>query len=397
MPCTIGVSRGDDRRAVVEIIVIAHDDCVVSGQSVRRAVSLKASIIANDIRAGIWARSAEDMRKKSINLALQGGGSHGAFTWGVLDYFMEDERVSIEGISGTSAGAMNAAVMAQGYMENGAEGARESLETFWWQVAQMGKFSPIKRSPLSVLTGNWNMGYSPTNVMFDLLSRVASPYDINPLNINPLRNLVESTIDFEKVRACGKLKLFIAATNVHSGKIKVFEREELTAEMILASACLPTIYQAVEIDGVPYWDGGYVGNPPLYPLYHSTKSKDILVVQINPVERNETPRTAMEIQNRINEISFNTSLLRELRGIEFVHRLLKENKLNEDYYANILMHRIEATEQLGGLSASSKLNAEWEFLVHLRDIGRESASVFLDENYERLGVESTLDLKHEFS
>lgn len=337
------------------------------------------------------------MRKKSVNLALQGGGSHGAFTWGVLDYFMEDERVSVGGISGTSAGAMNAAVLAQGYMDNGADGAREALEKFWRQVACMGKFSPIKRSPLSVLTGSWNMGYSPANVMVDLFSRVASPYDINPFNINPLRDLVESTIDFEKVRACSVLKLFISATNVHSGKIKVFEREELTADMILASACLPSIYQAVEIDGVPYWDGGYVGNPPLYPLYHSTKSKDIMVVQINPVERSETPKTAMEIQNRINEISFNSSLLRELRGIDFVHRLLKENKLDEEYYANILMHRIEGAEKMNELSASSKMNSEWEFLVYLRDIGRESAKAFLDEHYESLGVKSTLDLRHEFS
>nr|WP_298379110.1 patatin-like phospholipase family protein [uncultured Halomonas sp.] len=337
------------------------------------------------------------MRKKSVNLALQGGGSHGAFTWGVLDYFMEDERISVAGVSGTSAGAMNASVLAQGYMEGGADGARESLERFWRQVAVMGKFSPIKRSPLSVLTGSWNMGYSPVNTMIDLFSRVASPYDVNPLNVNPLRDLVESTIDFEKVRACSPLKLFIAATNVHSGKIKVFEREELTADMILASACLPFLYQAIEIDGVPYWDGGYVGNPPLYPLYHSTSSKDILIVQINPVERNETPKAALDIQNRVNEISFNSSLLRELRAVEFVQRLLQDNKLNRNYYAEMLVHRIEATEKLNALSASTKLNAEWEFLKYLRDIGRESARVFLDENYDSLGIKSTLDLRDEFS
>lgn len=337
------------------------------------------------------------MRKKSVNLALQGGGSHGAFTWGVLDYFMEDGRVSVEGISGTSAGAMNAVVLAQGYMDGGADGARESLEQFWRQVSHMGRFSPIKRSPLDILTGSWNIGGSPAQVMLDLLSRVASPYDTNPLNINPLRELVESSIDFEKVRACSALKLFIAATNVHSGKIKVFQREELTADMILASACLPSLYQAVEIDGVPYWDGGYVGNPPLYPLFHTTKSRDVLIVQVNPIERNETPKTALDIQNRVNEISFNSSLLRELRSVEFVHRLLKEHKLDKEHYADILVHRIEATEQLNPLSASSKMNSEWEFLKHLRDIGRESAKVFLDEHYESLGVVSTLDLKHEFS
>ena len=337
------------------------------------------------------------MRKKSVNLALQGGGSHGAFTWGVLDHFMEDGRVSVEGISGTSAGAMNAVVLAQGYMEGGADGARESLEQFWRQVSHMGRFSPIKRSPLSVLTGSWDMDDSPAYLMLDLFSRVASPYDTNPLNINPLRELIESTIDFEKVRACSVLKLFVAATNVHSGKIKIFEREELTADMILASACLPTLYQAVEIDGVPYWDGGYVGNPPMYPLFHTTKSRDVLIVQVNPIERNETPKTAREIQNRVDEISFNSSLLRELRAIEFVARLVRENKLDTDHYSEILVHRIEATEQLNPLSASSKMNSEWEFLTHLRDIGRESARVFIDEHYESLGVTSTLDLKLEFS
>ena len=337
------------------------------------------------------------MRKKSINLALQGGGSHGAFTWGVLDFFMEDGRVSLEGISGTSAGAMNAAVLAQGYMEGGADGARAALEEFWLQVSRMGSLSPIQRSPLDVLTGRWSLDSSPAYVMYDLLSRVASPYDVNPLNINPLRDLVESSIDFDKVRACSALKLFIAATNVHTGKIKVFERPELTSDMVLASACLPFLYQAVEIDGVPYWDGGYVGNPPLYPLFYGTRSKDVVIVQINPIERQETPKTSREILNRVNEISFNSSLLRELRGIDFVHRLLDDNKLDRTKYADVLVHRIEETQQLNPLSASSKLNAEWSFLTHLRDIGRASAKRFLDEHFDSLGKRSTLDLRKEFT
>jgi NTE family protein len=337
------------------------------------------------------------MPKKSVNLALQGGGSHGAFTWGVLDHFMEDGRVSVEGISGTSAGAMNAVVLAQGYMEGGADGAREALDTFWHKVSDMGRFSPIKRTPLDILTGSWNMDGSPAYMMYDLMSRVASPYDTNPMNINPLRKLVESSIDFDKVRACSAVKLFIAATNVHSGKIKVFERQELTSDMVLASACLPSLYQAIEIDGVPYWDGGYVGNPPLYPLFKSTKSRDVLVVQVNPIGRNETPKSARDILNRINEISFNSSLLRELRGVEFVHRLLQDNKLDKNLYSDVLVHRIEATEQINPLSAASKVNAEWEFLTHLRDIGRASAKAFLDEHYDALGTRSTLDLRHEFS
>ncbi len=309
---------------------------------------------------------------------------------------MEDGRVTVEGLSGTSAGAMNAVVLAHGYMEGGAEGAREALDHFWRKVAHMGRFSPIKRSPLGILSGRWDLDDSPAYMMMGLMSRVASPYVTNPLNINPLRELLESTIDFEKVRANKVFKLFVSATNVHTGKIKVFEREEMTVDMVLASACVPSLFQAVEIDGVPYWDGGFVGNPPMYPLFHSTKSKDILIVQINPIERNETPKTAGEIENRLNEISFNSSLLRELRSIEFVHRLLKKNKLDKSYYADVLVHRIEATAQLNPLPASSKVNSEWEFLTHLRDIGRESAKVFLDKHYDSLGVKSSLNLKHEF-
>lgn len=335
------------------------------------------------------------MSKKSINLALQGGGSHGAFTWGVLDYLMEDGRINVDGISGTSAGAMNAVVFTQGYMDGGQDGARQSLEEFWRKISNMAMFSPLKRSPLSVLTGNWDMSGSPAYLMMDLLSRVASPYETNPFKYNPLRELIESSIDFEKIRACKDIELFIAATNVQSGKIKVFEGAELTADMILASACLPTIYQAVEVNGIPYWDGGFSGNPPLFPLFQTTESQDIVIVQVNPIERNKTPKTAQEIQNRINEISFNSSLLRELRSIEFVHRLLKESKLDTDHYANILVHRIEATEKINPLSASSKMNSEWTFLTHLRDIGRESAKNFLDEHYETLGNDSTLDLEEE--
>lgn len=337
------------------------------------------------------------MRKKLINLALQGGGSHGAFTWGVLDYLMEDGRVSIEGISGTSAGAMNATVLAQGYMDGGAAGAKDALEAFWRKVSQLALSSPIKRTPLDILTGNWSLDASPAYLTYDLLSRVVSPYVANPLNINPLRDLVESYIDFNKVRACDALKLFIAATNVHSGKVKIFDRHELTADMVLASACLPNLYQAIEIDNVPYWDGGFVGNPPLYPLFSMPVSRDILIVQINPVTRNETPRTAREILNRTNEISFNSSLLRELRAIEFVHRLLEENKLDVKHYTDVLVHRIAGSERLSELSASSKLNAEWGFLTHLRDIGRESAKAFIDQHYDDLGKRSTLDLRQEFS
>lgn len=334
--------------------------------------------------------------KKSVNLALQGGGSHGAFTWGVLDYFLESGQISIEAISGTSAGAMNAAVLAQGYMENGIDGARQALENFWLKVSKLGSLSPIQRTPLDVLLGNWSLDGSPAYVAYDLLSRIASPYDTNPLNLNPLRDLVESSIDFDKVRACSPLQLYIAATNVHTGKIRVFTRNELSADMLMASACLPFLYQAVEIDGVPYWDGGYIGNPPLYPLFYNSRSNDVIIVQINPIERRETPRSAREILNRVNEISFNSSLLRELRAVDFVHRLLEEKHLDRGNYNDVLIHRIEATEQLNPLSASSKLNAEWDFLTHLRDIGRNSAAHFLEQHHKDLGEHSSLNLREEF-
>ncbi|MCW8890837.1 MAG: patatin-like phospholipase family protein [Sedimenticola sp.] len=337
------------------------------------------------------------MHKKRVNLALQGGGSHGAFTWGVLDYFMEDGRVSVEGISGTSAGAMNAVVLAHGYMDGAADGARDALESFWRTVSQHALMSPIRRTPLDVLTGNWSLDASPAYLMYDVMSRVVSPYEANPLNLNPLKTLLESSVDFEKVRGCDAIKLFVAATNVHSGKIKVFERSELTADMVLASACLPTLYQAVEIEGVPYWDGGFVGNPPLYPLYDDAKSRDIIIVQINPVTRHETPKTARDIHNRINEISFNTSLLRELRSIEFVHRLLKEKRLDANQYADILVHRIEGSDALSDLSPSSKVNAEWSFLTQLKDMGRAAAKKFIDQHYDDLGERSTLNLREEFS
>jgi len=336
------------------------------------------------------------MQKKSLNLALQGGGSHGAFTWGVLDYLLEDGRTSIEGISGTSAGAMNATVLAHGYMKGEVDGARQALEDFWRAVSKAGAMSPIKRSPLDKLMGNWSFDSSPSYFLYDLMSHYSSPYDFNPLNLNPLKDLLESQVDFDLVRSCQQLNLFIAATNVHSGKIKIFERHELTADMVMASACIPEVYKAVEIDGQAYWDGGYVGNPPLYPLFPA-KSKDIVIVQINPIRRNETPRTAREIANRANEIAFNSSLLRELRSIEFVQRLVKSEKVDKDHYSNIHVHRIEATEEINPLSASSKMNAEWEFLKKLRDIGRNSAKNFLDQHYQVIGKHSSLDLVSEFS
>jgi NTE family protein len=331
---------------------------------------------------------------KSINLALQGGGAHGAFTWGVLDWFLEDSRFSIDAITGTSAGAMNGVVLASGMESGGEDGARESLEAFWREVSQQAQYSPIRRSPLDKFLGEWSLDHSPSYLFFDVMTRFASPYEFNPLNANPLRDVVEKIVDFDKVHRCSDIKLFIAATNVFTGKIRVFREKEVTLDAVMASACLPQMFQAVEIDGEPYWDGGYMGNPPLYPLFYETETPDVVLIQINPTERREVPKSAREIVNRLNEITFNSTLLRELRAIDFVTRLVEEGKLPDDEYMKVHMHRISAGE-LKPLHASSKLNAEWSFLTHLRDLGRDTARDWLDRHFDDIGNRSTLDLRSE--
>jgi len=330
---------------------------------------------------------------RPINLALQGGGAHGAFTWGVLDRLLEDGRVAIEGLSGTSAGAMNAVCVADGLVEGGHEGARARLRAFWRRVSDMAQSSPLRRSPLDVFMGNWSLDTSPMYLLFDLLSRCASPYELNPLNLNPLRNLVAETIDFERVRRCERLKLFLSATNVETGRARVFEREEVTADVVMASACLPLLFQAVEIDGTPYWDGGYMGNPALFPFFRQCQSDDIVVVQINPIERSGTPRSAREILNRLNEITFNASLLREYRAIDFVGRLIEQGRLEGTDYHQMRLHIIAADEHLKPLGASSKMNAEWAFLEQLHAAGHEAAGRWLDSSYAALGRRSSVDLR----
>ncbi|MGR8920361.1 MAG: patatin-like phospholipase family protein [Gammaproteobacteria bacterium] len=332
-------------------------------------------------------------KPKPVNLALQGGGAHGAFTWGVLDRLLEDGRIDIEAISGTSAGAMNAAVLCSGYMAGGADGAREALEDFWHAVSDSARLSPIQRTPIDVFMGNWNLDTSPSYLLFDLVSRLASPYDLNPLDLNPLRDIVEAHVDFEAVRSCSRMKLYISATNVHTGRVRVFHCAELSPEVVMASACLPAMFKAVEIDGVPYWDGGFMGNPALHPFFHGCSSPDILLVQINPIERAETPRSAREILNRVNEITFNASLLNELRAVHFVTRLIDDGHLDNENYRKILLHIIHGDEPLKALSASSKVNAEWGFLEMLRDVGRGAAEEWLESDLKNVGKRSSVDLR----
>ncbi len=325
-----------------------------------------------------------------VDFALQGGGSHGAFAWGVLDRALEEPRMKLEGISGTSAGAMNAAVLADGYTEGGAEGAREALERFWKQVSEAARFSPFQRGPLDILMGRWTLDNSPIYVAMDLASRLYSPYDLGMAALNPLRDILASNIDFERLRA-SPIKVFVTATNVRTGRGRVFRNAELTPEALLASACLPTMFQAIEIDGDPYWDGGFSGNPTIMPLVRECSSSDTILVQINPVERPGTPRSARDILNRLNEISFNSPLLKELKMIALLQQAADPGDREGRAWARMRIHRI-STGMMTDLGASSKLNAEWPFLCMLRDEGRRCADEFIAAHAGDLGRRSTYDL-----
>jgi len=338
------------------------------------------------------AGSGGEPERRPINIALQGGGSHGAFSWGVLDRLLEDGRLDFKAVSGTSAGAMNAVALADGFVRGGPDGARRKLDEFWRAVGRTGRFSPVQRTPWDMIWGNWSVENTPGYLLFDAMSRLFSPYAANPFNLNPLRDVVEAEIDFGKVRSCQEMKLFLSATNVETGQLRVFETSEITADVVMASACLPQIFQAVEIDGVPYWDGGYGGNPALYPFFYASTTEDVLLVQINPVVREGVPKTANEIQNRVDEITFNAGLLREFRAIAFVKELIRAGQISHSEYRDIRMHRIDADEAFRDLSASSKVNAEWAFLEYLRDLGRSAADDWLEEHYDKVGKEPTLDL-----
>ena len=325
-----------------------------------------------------------------VDLALQGGGSHGAFTWGVLDRLLEEPWIKIEAISGTSAGAMNAAVLVDGWSRGGADGARAALDTYWQRVSRAAAFSPLQRSPLERLTGRWTLDTSPAYLAIDLMSRVFSPYDLNPMGFNPLRQILAESIDFERL-AASPIKLFITATNVHTGRGRIFRNSQITPDVLLASACLPTMFQAVEIDGEAYWDGGFAGNPTITPLVRESDAHDTILVQINPRERLNTPRTAGDILDRLNEISFNSPLMKELRMIALLRQAVDPGHGEGARWAGMRTHRI-MTDKLAEFGASSKLNAEWEFLSMLKAEGRKSASDFLINHGADLGSKSSADL-----
>jgi NTE family protein len=324
-----------------------------------------------------------------VDFALQGGGAHGAFTWGVLDRLLEEPWLRIDGISGTSAGSMNAAVLVHGYGENGANGARSELENFWRRVSRAALLSPLRRTPLDVLLGRWTLDHSPAFVAMDLLARLFSPYDIGP-GANPLRDILTETVDFDRLTRA-TIRLFVTATNVRTGRGRVFRNSEITPDVLLASACLPTMFQAVEIDGESYWDGGYSGNPTITPLVRECNSKDTVLVQINPVERPGLPRSARDILNRLNEVSFNAVLLKELRMMALLRQVAQPDNSENAKWADMRIHRI-SSDVMVELGYSSKLNAEWEFLCMLRDEGRRAGDAFLTAHHEDLGRRSTFDL-----
>jgi len=344
------------------------------------------------------ARTATaDSPLKTVNLALQGGGAHGAFAWGVLDRIIEDGRIEFEGISATSAGAMNAAVLAYGWTQGGRDGAREALASFWRAVSEAGsQYSPYKTMPWAAHLGDFSLDNSPGYLLMDMATRLFSPYQLNPWNFNPLRDVLEKHVDFAAMREHSAIKLFLAATNVETCKVRIFQCSDITADAVLASACLPFMFQAVEIDGEFYWDGGYVGNPAIYPLIYHCDSRDVVIVHLNPIVRRGCPRTAAEIMNRLNEVSFNSSLMREMRAIAFVTSLIERGKLSQDEAKMMLVHSIRADEEMVHHGVSSKLNSEWTFLSHLRDKGRAHAERWLESHFADIGTRSSVDIRGEF-
>ncbi|WP_332776143.1 patatin-like phospholipase family protein [Polaromonas sp.] len=357
---------------------------------------------------------------RRINLALQGGGSHGAFTWGVLDALLEDGRIDIEGISGTSAGAMNAVALAHGFASSEGkstvqqrEAAREALASFWNGIVGMGalsssvsqSLSQMQRAPFDILFGHLGMGSraGPSKLWTDAMTRywshTLSPYQSNPFDINPLKKFLESQVDFERLAAArhpGTPKVFVAATRVTTGKAEVFSGKRLTADAVMASACLPMVFQAVEIDGDHFWDGGYSGNPTMHPLIYHCDSRDIVLVQINPIEREQLPTNAGEIMDRINEITFNAALIAEMRAIDFVKRLLAEGKLDAGHYKDVLMHRVDGGEVLEQFQASTKSSTDAGLIHALRDLGIQCGKAWLDKHYPSLGVDDSINIARDY-
>ena len=353
-------------------------------------------------------------KARRVNLALQGGGSHGAFTWGVLDALLEDGRVALEGLSGTSAGAMNAVAMAHGFAisegkpgADAREAARESLAAFWNGVVHMGalssSISQAQRAPFDLIFGGlgaWGAGNSPSQLLTDAMTSFwassVSPYQSNPLDINPLRQFLEDQVDFDRLKKFKALKVFVVATSVTTGKAEIFSGKRLDVRAVMASACLPTVFRAVEIEGEHYWDGGYSGNPAFHPLIYQCDSRDIVLVQINPIKRDTLPTTTAGIMDRLNEITFNSALIAEMRAIDFVKRLLAEGKLDPARYKDVLMHRIDGGELLEAFHASTKSATDAKLIHTLRELGVTCAKRWLALEFKQLGVASSVNIARDY-
>jgi NTE family protein len=335
---------------------------------------------------------------RTVSLALQGGGAHGAFTWGVLDRLLEDERIKIDGVSATSAGAMNGAILVYGMIKGGREGARALLREFWLRVADSGRFSLFQPTMLDKMLGNHNLDYSPAYQMFDIWTRILSPYQFNPAGTNPLRPILEDLIDFERLKhASSSIKLFVNTTNVRTGKIRVFKQKEMSVEALLASSCLPHLFHAVEVDGEHYWDGGFMGNPAMFPLIYNCRASDIIIVEINPIVVEELPDSARAIIDRMNSISFNATMMREMRAITLVTRLLDQHRLTgRSNLRRIHFHMIQAEQEMARLGASSKFNLDRDFLELLFALGGRTADIWLEKHFGSLGVDTTIDLNKLF-
>jgi NTE family protein len=333
---------------------------------------------------------------KNISLALQGGGSHGAFTWGVMHRLMSEPRLYIDGISGTSAGAMNAVVFADGFLKGKRQGAIDGLRAFWERISRL---SPIPRMfPRGIpgISDGWAVDNDPAFMMIDFMTRMMSPRQLNPLKLDPLGDVLRELVDFEQLRAHTEVQLFVTASNVRTCRSRTFRTHEITPETLLASACLPLLFEAVEVDGEFYWDGGYLGNPAIYPLIHECDSSDVVLVQINPHNRPDVPVSSRDILNRINEMTFNASLVREMHGFATISQLVESGAINDDRYVAVRFHEISAEAELADMGALSKMNTEPAFLEHLHQMGYEAADRWVTENFDRIGWESTFDLMERF-
>lgn len=330
---------------------------------------------------------------KKLHLGLQGGGSYGAFGWGVLDRLLEDERFEIAAISASSGGAINAAVMLDGYARGGGRaGARQALQRFWHTLGAMTVFSPLQPAPADYLAGSGSMQASPAYHLMQVMSAMLPP-QVTPVSINPLVGLLASLIDFERVRSCEEMRLFVSATNVRTGKGKLFRREELDARRLAASACLPQVFAGIEVDGETYWDGGFVGNPALSPLVSDGGAGDILIVQNNPIARDRLPLSVADIGNRASEIAFNIGFVREISAIRHLGMLVDEEQPEQTHAGTVRLHLITGNGELQNLDISSKFNNELPFVQHLHGVGRQAADDWLAAHADGVGLQSTLDVR----